>query len=66
MATSVFYDAVDPRSGPVAYQYPCLNQAMILLALADSRGDHAVQNHSAADPVIQRVLPLIGFENLLD
>ncbi|MCK7574472.1 MAG: ATP-binding cassette domain-containing protein [Chromatiales bacterium] len=23
-----------------------------------------VQNHSAADPVIQRVLPLIGFENL--
>ena len=61
-----FYDAVDPKSGVVAYQYLCLNQAMILIALANHLGDHAVQKHFAADPIMQRALPLIGFENFFD
>jgi hypothetical protein len=50
----------------VAYQYLCLNQAMILIALANHLGDHAVQKHFAADPIMQRALPLIGFENFFD
>ncbi|HVO42680.1 MAG TPA: glucoamylase family protein, partial [Aggregatilineales bacterium] len=61
-----FYDALDPKSGQVAYQYLCLDQAMILTALANHLEDHAVQKHFAADPIMQRVLPLIGFENFFD
>ncbi|MFN5746277.1 MAG: glucoamylase family protein [Methylococcaceae bacterium] len=57
-----FYDAVDPRSGAVAYNYLCLNQAMILVALADHLADHAVQKRFASDPIITRVLPLLAIE----
>jgi len=61
-----FYDAVEPKEGRVAYKYLCLNQAMMLVALANHLADHAVQKHFASDPIIQRVLPLIGFENFFD
>jgi hypothetical protein len=61
-----FYDALDPKSGQVAYQYLSLDQAMILIALANHLQDHAVQKHFAADPIMERVLPLIGFENFFD
>jgi hypothetical protein len=61
-----FYDAVSPATGEVAYNYLCLNQAMILVALANHLADHAVQKRFAADPIIQRVLPLIGFEKFVD
>lgn len=61
-----FYDAVDPKTGQVAYKYLCLNQAMILVALANHLAHHAVQKHFAADPIARRTLPLIGFENFFD
>jgi hypothetical protein len=61
-----FYDAVNPVTGEVAYNYLCLNQAMILVALANYLADHAVQKRFAADPIVQRVLPLIGFEKFVD
>lgn len=61
-----FYDAVNPVTGEVAYNYLCLNQAMILVALADHLADHAVQKRFAADPIVQRALPLIGFEKFVD
>lgn len=61
-----FYDAVNPVTGEVAYNYLCLNQAMILVTLANHLSDHAVQKRFAADPIIQRVLPLIGFEKFVD
>lgn len=61
-----FYDAVNPATGEVAYNYLCLNQAMILVALANHLADSAVQKRFAADPIIQRVLPLIGFEKFVD
>lgn len=61
-----FYDAVDPKAGLVAHKYLCLNQAMILVALANHLADHAVQKHFATDPIVQRVLPLISFENFFD
>ncbi|MGX2041126.1 glucoamylase family protein [Methylocaldum sp. MU1018] len=61
-----FYDAVNPVTGEVAYNYLCLNQAMILVALANHLADHAVQKRFAADPIVQRALPLIGFEKFVD
>jgi hypothetical protein len=61
-----FYDAVNPVTGEVAYNYLCLNQAMILVALANHLADHAVQKRFAADPIVQRALPLISFEKFVD
>ena len=61
-----FYDAVDPKTGQVAYKYLCIDQAMTLVALANHLANHAVQKHFAKDPIAQRVLPLLGFENFFD
>ncbi len=61
-----FYDAVDPRTGEVAYIHLCLNQAMILVALADHLADRAIQKRFAADPIIKPVLKMLGYENFLD
>ena len=60
-----FYDAVDPRTGQVAYKYLTLDQSMIFLALANHLADHAVQRRFAADPIMQRVLPLLAGGGIL-
>jgi hypothetical protein len=61
-----FYDAVDPRSGEVAYKYLALDQSMLFLALANHLADHAIQYRVALDPIMQRALPVIGEENFFD
>ena len=61
-----FYDAVDPKTGQVAYNYLALDQSMILIALANHLRDGAIQNYFAADPIIQRVLPLLAKERFFD
>jgi hypothetical protein len=61
-----FYDAVDPHTGRVAYKYLTLDQSMIFLALANHLADHAVQRHFAADPIVQRVLPLLAAEDFFE
>jgi len=61
-----FYDAVNPLTGQVAYNTLCLNQAMILVALANLLADHAVQRRFAADPIVQRVLPLLRIERFVN
>lgn len=61
-----YYDAVDPKSGEVAYIHLCLNQAMILVALADHLAEHAIQKRFAADPIAKPVLDLLGYENFFD
>ena len=61
-----FYDAVDPRTGRVAYKYLTLDQSMIFLALANYLADHSLQRRFASDPIIQRVLPLLGAEDFFD
>ena len=61
-----FYDAVDPRTGRVAYKYLTLDQSMIFLALANHLTGHAVQRRFASDPIAQRVLPLLGAEDFFD
>jgi hypothetical protein len=55
-----FYDAVDPRTGRVAYAYLALDQSMLFLALANHLGDGCVRKRFAQDPVVQRALPLLG------
>jgi hypothetical protein len=57
-----FYDAVDPQTGQVAYNYLALNQSMILIALANHLENGVIQRYFAADPIIQQVLPLLGAE----
>ena len=57
------YDAVDPVSGAVATKYLALDQAMLFLALANHLSAGAIQRRFAADPIMQRVLPLIAAED---
>jgi hypothetical protein len=57
---------VNPVVGEVSYNYLCLNQAMILVALADHLADHAVQKHFAADPIVRRIVGLVGIERFVD
>lgn len=61
-----FYDAVDPRTGKVAYKYLTLDQSMLFIALANHLKDHAIQKRFAADPIVQRVLPMIGEEDFFE
>ena len=61
-----FYDAVDPVTGAVAYKYLTLDQSMLFIALANYLNDHCMQRHFAADPIAQKVLPMIGSEDFFD
>jgi len=61
-----FYDAVDPRSGTAAYKYLALDQSMLFVALANYLGDHWIQERFAADPIMQKVLPIIGAEDFFN
>ena len=61
-----FYDAVDPKTGQVAHNYLALDQSMILIALANHLRDGVIQTYFAADPIIQRVLPLLAAERFFD
>ncbi len=58
-----FYDAVDPRSGQVAYKYLALDQAMLFLALANHLAQRSVQRYFESDPIIQRALPMLARED---
>jgi hypothetical protein len=58
-----FYDAVDPRSGAVAYRYLALDQAMILISIANHLKDGVVQKRFASDPIVARALPLFAKED---
>lgn len=61
-----FYDAVDPKTGQVAHNYLALDQSMILLALTNYLRDGVIQNYFTADPIIQRVLPLLSAERFFE
>ena len=61
-----FYDAVDPVSGRVAFKYLALDQAMILIALANHLEPHSVQRYFEADPVVRSALAIVGEERFFD
>jgi hypothetical protein len=58
-----FYDAVAPPTGEVVHAYLVLDQAMILVALANHLAGGAIQQHFAADPIVRRALPLLAAEH---
>jgi len=57
-----FYDAFEPASGRVAYAYLALDQGMTFLAAADYLTDGALRARFAADPIMERVRPLLAAE----
>jgi hypothetical protein len=61
-----FYDSVDPVSGQVGYHYLYLGQAMLFIAVVNHLTDDAVHRRFEADPIIQRVLPLLRAEHFFD
>ena len=61
-----FYDAVDPRSGAVAYDYVSLDQSMTFIALANLLRDGCIQRRFAADPIVQAALPVIADEDFFE
>jgi hypothetical protein len=60
------YDAVDPTSGEVARTYLALDQAMILIALANHLHPHAVTDLFARDPIAARALAILGDERFFE
>jgi hypothetical protein len=60
------YDSFDPKSGRVARDYLALDQAMILIALANHLKPHCIQERFAADPIAQRALPLLRDERFFE
>lgn len=60
------YDAVDPLRGTVARSYLVLDQAMTFIAVANHLCGGCVQARFAADPVVQRVLPVVAAERFFD
>ncbi|HEY8495303.1 MAG TPA: glucoamylase family protein [Myxococcota bacterium] len=57
-----FYDSVAPQTGEVAQAYLVLDQAMILVALANHLAGGAIQQRFAADPIARRALSLLAEE----
>ena len=57
-----FYDSVDPNTGDVAHTYLALDQAMSFIAMANYLKDGCIQKRFAADPIAQRVLPMLAGE----
>ena len=66
------YDSVEPATGEVATKYLALDQSMLFLALANhithspSDPGGCVRRHFAADPIVQRALPLVADEPSAD
>ena len=61
-----YYDAVDPQTGAVAHAYLALDQSMLFLALADHLEPHGMRERFAADPIVQRALPILAAERFFD
>jgi hypothetical protein len=61
-----FYDAVDPTTGAVAQAYLTLDQAMILVALANHLRGGVIQQLFASDPIAARMLPLLRGERVAE
>jgi hypothetical protein len=61
-----FYDAVDPRTGKVDYAYLSLDQAMLFIAIANYLKEDCIHTRFASDPLVARMLPVIGEENFFE
>jgi hypothetical protein len=61
-----FYDAVDPMSGAVARNYLVLDQAMILIALANHLRPTVIADLFVSDPIAKRAIAILGDERFFE
>ncbi len=52
--------------GEVAHAYLALDQSMTFLALANHLKDGCIRKRFMADPIVRKVLPMLGAEDFLD
>ena len=60
------YDAVDVKTGDVAYRYLALDQGMSLIALNNYLNGGAISRRFLADPIMKRVEPLLAAEQFFE
>lgn len=60
------YDALDPKTGAVAYAYLTLDQSMSFVALVNHLKQGSIQKRFAADPAVAPALPLLRDEDFFD
>lgn len=61
-----FYDAINVKTGKVALQYLCLDQAMSLLALDNYLNDGAIRKRFSADPISKNAEELLKVEDFFN
>ncbi|MDP3790973.1 MAG: glucoamylase family protein [Candidatus Omnitrophota bacterium] len=61
-----FYDAIDVKTGKVALQYLCLDQAMSFLALDNYLNDGAIRKRFSADPISKSAEELLKVEDFFN
>ena len=61
-----FYDSVNPLSKEVAYKYMALDQGMLFLGITNYLTDGYIQKQFTADPIIQKIIPLINKEDFFN
>jgi hypothetical protein len=61
-----FYDAVDVKTGKVAMEYLCLDQAMSLIALNNYLNKGAIRKRFHSDPIAKKCEELLKAENFFE
>lgn len=61
-----FYDAINVKTGKVALQYLCLDQAMSLLALDNYLNNGAIRKRFNADPISKNAEELLKVEDFFN
>ena len=61
-----FYDAINVKTGKVALQYLCLDQAMSFLALDNYLNDGAIRKRFSSDPISKNAEELLKVEDFFE
>jgi hypothetical protein len=61
-----FYDAIDVKTGKVAMEYLCLDQAMSFIALDNYLNNGAIRKRFHADPIAKKAEELLKCENFFE
>jgi len=61
-----FYDAINVKTGKVALQYLCLDQAMSFLALDNYLNNQAIRKRFSADPISKNAEELLKTEDFFN
>ncbi len=61
-----FYDAIDVKTGKVALEYLCLDQAMSLIAMNNYLNKGAIRRRFHSDPIAKKAEELLKVENFFN